>query len=58
MHKEEAVTYRELYLSSIKVEYIRALEIRQELGQHGSLCLEAVLWGETEENDIHGIGKR
>lgn len=27
------------------------------MGQHGSLYLEAVLKGETEENDIHGIGE-
>lgn len=57
IHKSEAVTYKELYLSSIETEYIRTLEIRQELGQHGSLYLEAVLRGETEENDIHGIGE-
>lgn len=57
IHRGEAITYKELYLSSVETEYIRVLEIRQELGQHGSLYLEAVLKGETEENDIHGIGE-
>lgn len=56
-HKREAVTYKELFLSSMRTEYIRALEIRQELGQHGSMYLEAVLSGETTENEIHGIGE-
>lgn len=52
-----AVTYKELYLRAVETEYIRALEIRQEIGQHGSMYLEAVLNGEAEENDIHGMGK-
>lgn len=56
-HKSEAVTYRELFLSSMKTEYIRELEIQQEPGQHGSMYLEAVLSGETQENEIHGIGE-
>lgn len=56
-HESKAVTYKELFLSSMKTEYIRELEIRQEPGQHGSMYLEAVLSGETEENEIHGIGE-
>lgn len=55
--KSDAVTYKELYLASMETEYIRSLEIRQEPGQHGSMYLEAVLRGETQENDIHGIGE-
>ncbi len=56
-HKSEAVSYKELFLSSMKTEYIRELEIRQEPGQHGSMYLEAVLSGEAKENEIHGIGE-
>lgn len=56
-HERETVTYKELFLSSMKIKYIRNLEIRQELGQHSSMYLEAVLSGKTKENEIHGIGE-
>ena len=55
--KNEAITYKDLYLTSIETEYICALEIKQEPGEHGNLYLEAVLKGETKENDIHKIGE-
>ena len=55
--KNEAITYKDLFLSFIQTTYIRTLDIRQRSGEHASLYLEAVLHSEIEENDLHGIGE-
>ena len=47
----DGVTYKDLFLSSIDVVYIRRLDIVQKPGSHASLYLEAVLDGEQEENE-------
>ena len=53
----DGVTYKDLFLSSIDVVYIRRLDIVQKPGSHASLYLEAVLDGEQEENELQNISK-
>ena len=53
----DGVTYKDLFLSSIDVVYIRRLDIVQKPASHASLYLEAVLDGEQEENELQNISK-
>ena len=53
----DAVTYKDLFLSSMNVAYIQKLDIVQRPGKHASLELNAVLNGEQEENEFQNIGK-
>ncbi len=53
----DAITYKDLFLSSVDMVYIRKLDIVQSPGSHASLYLEAVLDGEQDENEFHSIGK-
>ena len=41
----DAVTYKDLFLSSMNVAYIQKLDIVQRPGKHASLELKAVLNG-------------
>lgn len=51
------ITYKDLFLQSIDVLYIRKLDILQKPGSHASLYLEALLDGEQQENEFQNISK-
>ncbi len=47
----DAITYKDLFLSSVDMVYIRKLDIVQSPGFHASLYLEAVL---DEQDPVEG----
>lgn len=53
--ENEAITYKDLFLSVMEVSYFVDVKIKQTPGEHASLYVKAVLGSEMEENDFHGI---
>ncbi len=53
--EQDAITYKDLFLSSIGTAYIRTLNIKQQPNCHASLYLEAILDSDMQENDLHEI---
>ena len=51
----DGITYKDLFLTSIDVAYIRKLDMIQTPGSHARLSLEAVLDGEQAENELQNL---
>lgn len=52
-----AITYKDLFLSTMEVSYFIDVKIEQSPGKHASLYVKAILDSEMEENDFHGISQ-
>lgn len=55
--EDGAITYKDLFLSTMEVAYFIDVKIEQSPGKHASLYVKAVLDSEMKENDFHGISK-
>lgn len=52
-----AVTYKDLFLSTVEVAYFVDAKIEQRPGEHAHLYVKAVLDSGVAENEIHGISR-
>lgn len=50
-----AITYKDLFLSTMEVSYFVDVNITQVPGEHAKLYVKAVLNSDIDENDFHGI---
>ena len=55
LEDDGAITYKELFLSTMEVAYFIDVKIKQYPGKHASLYVKAVLDSDMDENDFHGI---
>ena len=55
LEDDGAITYKDLFLSTMEVAYFIDVKIKQYPGKHASLYVKAVLDSDMDENDFHGI---
>ena len=53
LEDDGAITYKDLFLSTMEVAYFIDVKIKQYPGKHASLYVKAVLDSDMDENDFH-----